>query len=105
MDGNQNSWVYTRVPSAAITLNNLDNLSLYFSTDSENVEMAKHLNSEYGIKYALLGKTFSLAKELVGERSAVCPEQRKQVALNGACVSCGICIKGNANIAFSITKK
>jgi hypothetical protein len=29
-------WVYTRVRSAALILNGIDNLSLYYSTDSEN---------------------------------------------------------------------
>ena len=98
-------WVYTRVESAAKTLVNASNLSLYFSTDSENIATAKRLNEEFGIKLALLGQTFTEAKLLANIRSAVCPEQRKQVALNGACVSCGICPKGNANIAFSISKK
>lgn len=99
-------WVYTRVPHAATTLRNLPNLSLYFSTDAENVAMGLELNKLFGIKLALLGKTFVTAKELgEGIKSAVCPEQRKQIALNGACVACKICIKGNANIAFSISKK
>jgi hypothetical protein len=99
-------WVYTRVPSAAIELCNVPNLSLYFSTDSDNASMGLDLNKSFGIRLAFLGKTFATAKELGdGIRSAVCPEQRKQIALNGACVSCGICVKGNANIAFSISKK
>ena len=98
-------WAYTRVPSAVSVLRNLDNLSLYFSTDSENVDVAMRLMQTFNVKLALLGKTFTTAKELANVRSAMCPEQRKQVALNGACVSCGICVKGNANIAFSISKK
>ena len=99
-------WVYTRVPSAAIKLRELTNLSLYFSTDSDNVEAGLELNAQYGIKLAFLGKTFVTAKELGnGIRSAICPEQRKQIALNGACVACGICTEGKTNIAFSISKK
>ena len=78
---------------------------IYFSTDEDNIETALELNAKYGVKFALLGKTFADAKALAPVRTAVCPEQRKQVALNGACVSCGICVKGNANIAFSISKK
>lgn len=98
-------WVYTRVPMAAKILRDLPNLSLYFSTDSDNVATAIALNEEYGIRLALLGKTFDDAKALVPVRAAKCPEQRKQIALNGACIACGICVKGNANIAFSISKK
>lgn len=102
---NTRFWVYTRVANAAIALRDVENLSLYFSTDTENAEVAKNLNLVYGINLALLGKTFVEAKDLAQVRSAVCPEQRKQIALTGACVSCGICVKGNANIAFSISKK
>lgn len=99
-------WVYTRVPMAAKILRDIPNLSLYFSTDSENVDIATELNQEYGIRLAFLGQTFMTAKELAPRiRAAVCPEQRKQIALNGACVACGICTKGKANIAFSISKK
>ena len=99
-------WVYTRVPMAAKILRDLPNLSLYFSTDSDNVDTALALNEEYGIRLAFLGQTFMTAKQLGnGIRSAICPEQRKQIALNGACIACGICVKGNANIAFSISKK
>lgn len=99
-------WVYTRVPSAATLLRDIANLSLYFSTDSDNVQTALELNANFGIRLALLGKTFATAKELgAGIRSAICPEQRKQIALNGACVACGICVDNKANIAFSISKK
>ena len=98
-------WAYTRVPSAAIALCELPNLSLYFSTDEDNIETALELNAKYGVKFALLGKTFADAKNLAPVRTAVCPEQRKQIALNGACVACGICTEGKTNIAFSISKK
>ena len=99
-------WVYTRVPMAAIILSDVPNLTLYFSTDSDNVETAIALNESHGIRLAFLGQTFMTAKQLgAGIRSAICPEQRKQIPLNGACVACGICVKGTNNIAFSISKK
>jgi hypothetical protein len=45
-------WVYTRVPTAAIILNNIPNLSLYFSTDDENVNHAKNMKV-LGIKVSI----------------------------------------------------
>lgn len=97
-------WVYTRVQRAAYMLKDIPNLALYFSMDSENAEVAKFL-SEQGIKIASLGSTFDEARQALGARAAICPEQRGQLPLKGACASCKICIKGSANILFSITSK
>ena len=105
-------WVYTRVPTAAIILNNIANLSLYFSTDDDNIEHAKNMKV-LGIKLAYLGKTFAVTetvmKELTGKPGAKCPENNKQIPLisaNGsACVSCGLCIFNKADIRFSASKK
>lgn len=100
-------WVYTRVESAAYMLRNLENLTLYFSTDKENLESAQRLQRE-GVLLAGLHDTFDQAREMLlqlGERSAKCPEQRKQIPLEGACIACGICVKGTNNITFSITKR
>jgi len=105
-------WVYTRVPTAAIILNNIPNLSLYFSTDDENVNHAKNMKV-LGIKLAYLGKTFAVTetvmKELTGKPGAKCPENAKRIPListNGsACVSCGLCVFNKADIRFSATKK
>ncbi len=105
-------WVYTRVPTAAIILNNIPNLSLYFSTDDENVNHAKNMKT-LGIKLAYLGKTFAVTetvmKELTGKPGAKCPENAKKIPListNGsACVSCGLCVFNKADIRFSATKK
>ena len=105
-------WVYTRVPTAAIILNNISNLSLYFSTDDDNIEHAKNMKV-LGIKLAYLGKTFAVTetvmKELTGKPGAKCPENNKQIPListNGsACVSCGLCVFNKADIRFSASKK
>ena len=105
-------WVYTRVPTAAIILNNIDNLSLYFSTDSENVEHAKNLNV-LGIKLAYLADTFAIGqtdmKAMIGKVGAKCPENRKQIPListaGSACVTCGLCIYNKSDIVFSAKKK
>jgi len=106
-------WVYTRVKSAALILKDIPNLSLYFSTDDENKETGHELKKNNGIRLAYLGKTFAVTestmKELTGKPGAKCPENNKSIPLisaNGsACVSCGLCVYGKADIRFSATKK
>jgi hypothetical protein len=106
-------WVYTRVKSAALMLKDIPNLSLYYSTDDDNANVGAELKTLHGIRLAYLGKTFtateSKMKELTGKVGAKCPENNKQIPLisqNGsACVSCGLCVYGKADIRFSATKK
>ena len=106
-------WVYTRVPSAAAMLKDIDNLSLYFSTDADNKEDAINLNKQYGIKLAYLADTFAIGqadmKEMIGKVGAKCPENKKAIPListaGSACVSCALCIDNKANIVFSAKKK
>ncbi|MFM7988840.1 MAG: GP88 family protein, partial [Candidatus Fonsibacter sp.] len=47
-------WVYTRVNSAAVILKGISNLSLYYSTDDENKEIARELKSNHSIRLAYL---------------------------------------------------
>ena len=106
-------WVYTRVPTAAIMLKDIDNLSLYFSTDSENKDIAIKLNKDKGIKLAYLAKNFTIGqgdmKAMIGKPGAKCPENKKAIPLiskeGSACVSCGLCVYSKANIVFSSSKK
>ena len=106
-------WVYTRVKPAALILNKITNLSLYFSTDDENATIGEELKKDYEVRLAYLGKTFAVTadkmKELTGKVGAKCPENLKAIPLissNGsACVSCGLCVYGKADIRFSATKK
>jgi len=106
-------WVYTRVKSAALILKDLSNLSLYYSTDDDNKEIAHDLKLTNGIRLAYLGKTFAVTestmKELTGKPGAKCPENNKSIPLisnaGSACVSCGLCVYGKADIRFSATKK
>lgn len=104
-------WVYTRwVPAATkLAQANLDNLALYFSADAENIGVARLLKDRFGIRLAVLGDTFGEARELMGKPAARCPEQTGQIPLisdeGGACVKCGLCPKGKADILFSITKR
>ena len=105
-------WVYTRVPTAAIILNKIDNLSLYFSTDKDNTDHAKNL-SVLGIRLAYLADTFAMGqadmKAMIGKVGGKCPENAKRIPListNGsACVSCGLCVYSKADIVFSSSKK
>lgn len=106
-------WVYTRVKSAALILKDIDNLSLYFSADSENVKTAVDLKINSGVRMAYLAKNFAIGKadikEMIGKPAAKCPENNKQIPLisnNGsACVSCSLCVYSKSDIIFSSSKK
>jgi hypothetical protein len=106
-------WVYTRVKSAALILKDIPNLSLYFSTDSENVKVGVDLKIKSGVRLAYLAKNFAIGqadmKEMINKPGAKCPENNKQIPLisnaGSACVSCGLCVYSKADIVFSATKK
>jgi hypothetical protein len=106
-------WVYTRVKSAAVMLKDIENLSLYYSTDSENVKTGVDLKNTYGIRLAYLAKNFAIGqadmKAMLGKVGAMCPENRKQIPLisqkGSACVSCSLCVYSKADIVFSASKK
>ncbi len=106
-------WVYTRVASAANMLKNIENLSLYFSADSENIKTAVELKQTHGIRMAYLAQNFAAGqekmKELISKPGAKCPENAKRIPListNGsACVSCGLCVYNKSDIVFSASKK
>jgi hypothetical protein len=106
-------WVYTRVKTAALMLNGLNNLSLYYSTDSANKDEGIALKKDHGISLAYLAKNFEAGqadmKELTGKPGAKCPENKKAIPLissNGsACASCKLCIYQKSDIVFSATKK
>jgi hypothetical protein len=106
-------WVYTRVQSAAIMLKDIDNLSLYYSTDSENKDIGIGLKSDHGISLAYLAKNFAIGqadmKELTNKPGAKCPENKKVIPLisekGSACATCKLCIYEKSDIVFSATKK
>jgi hypothetical protein len=106
-------WVYTRVKSAALILNGIENLSLYYSTDSENKAIGIGLKTDHGIRLAYLAKNFAIGqaemKELTNKPGAKCPENLKAIPLisqkGSACVSCSLCVYSKADIVFSATKK
>ena len=106
-------WVYTRVKSAAVMLKDIANLSLYYSTDSENKSIGVTLKNDHGIRLAYLAKNFLIGQEdmkaLTNKPGAKCPENLKSIPLisqkGSACVSCGLCVYSKADIVFSATKK
>jgi hypothetical protein len=105
-------WVYTRVPSAATILKGIENLSLYFSTDSDNKDKAVELSTQ-GIRLAYLADTFAIGQEdmkaMIGKPGAKCPENKKAIALidkdGSACVKCSLCVYNKADIVFSAKKR
>jgi hypothetical protein len=106
-------WVYTRVQSAALILKDIPNLSLYYSTDSENKTIGISLKTVHGIKLAYLAKNFadgqSDMKALTNKPGAKCPENAKRIPListqGSACVSCRLCVYSKSDIVFSASKK
>lgn len=106
-------WVYTRVKSAALILKGTQNLSLYYSTDSENKEIGVELKKDHGIRLAYLAKNFAIGqadmKEMIGKVGAKCPENKKAIPLisqqGSACVSCSLCVYSKSDIVFSASKK
>ena len=105
-------WVYTRVPSATQILKGIPNLSLYFSTDTDNKDEAVNL-SQQGIRLAYLADTFAIGqadmKAMIGKVGAKCPENKKAIPLidkdGSACVKCSLCVYNKADIVFSAKKK
>jgi hypothetical protein len=106
-------WVYTRVKSAALILKDIPNLSLYYSTDSENKDTGIDLKTTHGISLAYLAKNFEIGqadmKALTNKPGAKCPENKKAIPLisqaGSACATCKLCIYEKSDIVFSATKK
>jgi hypothetical protein len=106
-------WVYTRVKSAAVILKDMPNLSLYYSTDSENKAIGISLKNDHGVSLAYLAKNFLIGQEdmkaLTGKVGAKCPENKKAIPLisqkGSACATCKLCIYEKSDIVFSATKK
>jgi hypothetical protein len=106
-------WVYTRVKSAAVMLKDIANLSLYYSTDSDNKAIGVELKTDHGVRLAYLAKNFAIGqsemKEMFGKPGAKCPENLKSIPLisqsGSACVSCSLCVYSKADIVFSSSKK
>lgn len=102
-------WVYTRVLSSALILNNkgFANLGLYFSADPDNLFHAA-IAEKAGINIAYVDTDFAKGKaEFPG--AVRCPENNRAIALisekGSACIRCGLCVNGRKSVLFSTTKK
>lgn len=106
-------WVYTRSDFAVPILTGIENLSLYFSTDDDNWQLASQLKETNGVKLAYLANNFAMGKErmlTITPKSAIpCPENSKKLPLisdkGSACVTCGQCVFARNDILFSASKK
>lgn len=106
-------WVYTRSDFAVPILSDVDNLSLYFSTDDDNWQLASTLKQETGVKLAYLANNFAMGKErmltIINKAAIPCPENAKKLPLisekGSACVTCGQCVFARNDILFSASKK
>lgn len=103
-------WAYTRVATAALFLQaqKLDNLSLYFSADPDNVDVARHLEAK-GLLIAYVDTSFDAGKAQFAKATR-CPENNNPKGFplitdkGSACVRCGLCINGRKSVLFSTTK-
>jgi hypothetical protein len=106
-------WAYTRSDFAVPILIGMDNLSLYFSADEANKDLAISLKKQYGVKLAYLAKDFATGKsdfaELQDKSAIPCPENNKKIGListkGSACVLCSQCVFNRNDILFSASKK
>ena len=123
-------WTYTRSfrPPVNVVplLQGVGNLTLYLSVDENNVSDAKRVLAAHpGVLVSTLAATAEEAEGLLSElgrrRAPVCPEVIGRVPLlsaradrrrlpepgepaEGACVACGMCIVGRADVRFPITR-
>jgi len=102
-------WAYTRVEGAAMILKDT-RVTLYFSADNDNIEIARRL-IKHGVLIAYLADTFDDAKDKMMDlniRAVKCPENNKKIPLStdttSACLACGVCIEGRNNVMFSRLK-
>lgn len=106
-------WAYTRSDFAVPLLINIDNLSLYYSTDMANRSQGIRLKKQYGVKLAYLANNFAEGRQdfaTIQDKAAVpCPENNRKLALitdkGSACVTCGQCVFNRNDILFSASKK
>lgn len=107
-------WAYTRSFVYVPILTGIPNLALYLSVDRDNLEWAKTTRKENpGVMWAFLSQTFEDGKSqmlaLGNKPGAACPELKGQIPLitpsGGACITCGLCVKGKSDIRFAIGKK
>jgi len=112
-------WVYTRsfTPGNNVVdlIADIPNLTVYLSVDNDNMSFARPILDEYpSVKIAALSQTLGEATDTVkairedNRPGAACPEVIGRIPLitseGGACISCGLCVTGKADIRFAIDK-
>ena len=110
-------WAYTRSfvdpVNVVPVLAELDNLSLYLSTDEYNVQAAYDIAAAYPqITLALCATDYRSGRRLAEGRPmppVVCPENKGDMPLVtegvGACVDCQLCVVGKRDVIFSTTHR
>lgn len=107
-------WAYTRSFEFVDEFNDLPNLALYLSVDKENISAAAATRKTFPwVRWAYLDETMTAAGEVLkaetGRPGAKCPENIGAIPLIqgkvGACISCGLCVHGKADVRFSISQK
>ena len=108
-------WVYTRSFASPVNvvpiLAYVDNLKLYLSTDEWNLPVAEVMAKEFdNVHLAFCSDDHASAMAMAPERKArICPENAGKVALmtdgTGACVTCGLCPEGRADVTFATSGK
>lgn len=103
-------WIYTRSFEYVQYIAGIPNLAVYLSVDSENRQAALETRREFPwVRMAYLAETHEMGKEFMLEETdkpgAICPENAKRIPLitekGGACVTCGLCVFGKADIRFA----
>lgn len=113
-------WVYTRsfVPALNVLdiIVGIDNLAVYLSVDSVNMPDAAKALITYGaqVRIATLTDYTDEGKDVINalrnnKPGAACPENIKRIPLitaaGGACITCGLCVDGKADVRFAKKKK
>ncbi len=108
-------WVYTRSFGVVTALSGPTNLQVYLSVDNFNVSKAIECEkANPWVKLAFCADTWAQTLLLADKfphrrRGPRCPELTGKVPLVndgiGACVDCGLCIKGVNNVRFAASNK
>jgi len=108
-------WVYTRNFDVVPSLSGATNFQVYLSVDKFNVWEARACEQRNKwVKLAFCADTWAETLQLADKfphrrRGPRCPELTGKVPLVndgvGACVDCGLCIKGVNNVRFAASNK
>lgn len=107
-------WAYTRSFVGPVNvvpiLSGIDNLVLYLSADSWNIEEATRLVNIYpDVRLALCAEDYETGRALSERRAIVCPENAGKMPLmregRGACVDCQLCPQGRSDVIFSTSHR